>query len=75
MFFPFIVFFIIVSTLCSIPLVIAIIYLIAGIKSFLIGRREKNKNKLIGGMNAVFYSILAMLLCYFLWYWLCKSLL
>jgi ABC-type Fe3+ transport system permease subunit len=67
--------FIAVTIICLIPFLIAFIYFIAGIKSYITGRKEKNRNKIVGGINTVFFSILAMPLCFLFWYWLCRSLL
>ena len=66
-------FFLFITILCLIPFGIALFYFILGVKSWVLGRKEKSRVKVISGYNGIFFSILSMVVIYFLWYWLIRN--
>lgn len=63
------------TMVCLVPFVIALAYMVLGIKTYLMGRREKSKTTAISGINAIVLSLLGMMLSFALWCWLCRGLL
>ena len=63
------------TLICLVPFLISVFYLVGGIKTYRLGRRENNKGMLISGMNAVFLSVAGMVLCFVIWWWLFRALL
>ena len=70
-----ILFFLFITVVCFIPFGISLLYFIIGIRSLLLGKKEKSPVKVAGGYNALFLSTLSMIAIFFLWYWLCHILL
>ena len=55
------------SGIFLIPLAIAFFYFLIGLRSCFIGKRERNKAKIIGGYNTMFGSLMAIVFILFLW--------
>ncbi len=66
------IFFIVITVLCSIPLIISLLYFIMGAKSFIIGKKEGNRNKTSGGIKTMIISLMGLFGSVILWYWLLR---
>lgn len=62
-----VIWFYILSAIFLLPFSIAFFYFIIGLKSFLIGKRESNKSKIIGGYNTMFGAMMAIVAILFFW--------
>ncbi len=62
-----IIWFYILSAIFLIPFSIALFYFIIGLKSFLLGKKEGNRNKIVGGYNAMFGASLTFIAILFFW--------
>ena len=60
--------FLAVTGVFLIPFTAAAFYFFLGIRSCLVGKRENNRAKMIGGYNTIAYSLLAMFAIFFIWY-------
>lgn len=66
----FIILAVLISLVCLALFAVALTYFIMGVKSCFSGRMEKSRQKLIGGINAIFISLVAMVCVFLLWRWL-----
>lgn len=57
----------ILSAIFLIPFSIAFFYFIFGLRSFLVGKRESNKSKIVGGYNTMFGAMMAIVAILFFW--------
>jgi hypothetical protein len=69
---PFLIWFLFITGLCLIPFGLSAFYFVLGMRSFIVGRKEKSRPKIIGAYNTLFFSALAMVVVYFLSNWLCR---
>ena len=60
--------FLIVTAIFIIPFTAALFYIFIGIRSYMTGKKENDKAKLVGGTNTIAYSLLAAVAVFFVWY-------
>ena len=60
--------FLVITGIFLVPFTAAAFYFFLGVRSCVVGKRENNKVKLIGGYNSMAYSLLAMIAIFFVWY-------
>lgn len=62
--------YILFTFICLVPFAMALFYLVGGIRTLQLGKRQNQKAKVVTGMNAIAFSILGMVLIFFVWLWL-----
>ena len=70
-----VILFLVVTGIFLVPFCGAFFYFVLGIRSSIIGRRENNRAKLIGGYNSMAISFLAIIAVTFVWYLIVEDIL
>jgi hypothetical protein len=64
-----------ITIVCLIPFGISLSYFILGVRLLISGKREKSSIKTSSGYKSILFSVIAMVVIYFLWQWLYWNLL
>jgi hypothetical protein len=59
--------FLFISGICLFPFGFSCFYIFLGIKNYFIGRKEKSREKIVGGRNTIVYAVLGVLVSVVVW--------
>lgn len=65
--------FLLITGLFLIPFSAALFYFFLSLRSCILGKKENNRSKIIGGYNSMAFSFLVLIIVFFIWYIIVKD--